>query len=481
MALVSDNQIINVLRSYNPWWQSPNLVKVLSKGYKRLAFNQTLKIIEHPSIRRFAVLSGPRRVGKTTVLYQLIDHLLEQGVHSQNVLYVSFDNPFLKFSSVEHVLELYTQLQPITGTMYLFLDEIQYTQDWELWLKVIYDSQKDIKLVATGSASPLIEKGASDSGTGRWKVLKVPTLSFYEYVHLLNLETPNIKKDLNIDSLYSMSGNELSNLCYQFKSLIPHFNRYLKIGGFPELALSSDDLYAQRMLREDVVDKVIKRDVLSLFNIRSPILMEKLFLYLCLNCSQLFSANTVAKELENTSVATIDSYISALEKSNLIYVVSPTNVGSKSALKGKPKIYISDAAIRNTVLMIDDLQADEKELGLTVETAVYKHLYSHFQDTGANLGYFREDKGQQKEVDAVVRFPKDEFLIEVKYRNDSKLTTKDAIVTLCDEDNRQISKAFVLTKNLDDCGAIDKRTNIKIQKIPTLVFLYVLGLMENFS
>ena len=82
MALVSDNQIINVLRSYNPWWQSPNLVKVLSKGYKRLAFNQTLKIIEHPSIRRFAVLSGPRRVGKTTVLYQLIDHLVEKGVQT---------------------------------------------------------------------------------------------------------------------------------------------------------------------------------------------------------------------------------------------------------------------------------------------------------------------------------------------------------------------------------------------------------------
>ena len=132
------------------------------------------------------------------------------------------------------------------------------------------------------------------------------------------------------------------------------FNRYLIIGGFPELVLSDDDAYAQRMLREDVVDKVIKRDVLSLFNIRSPLLMEKLFLYLCMNSTEIFNATTAAKELENTSITTIESYIKALEMSNLIYLAKPIDVGSKGALKGKPKIFIADAAIHNAVLMIDD-------------------------------------------------------------------------------------------------------------------------------
>ena len=131
----------------------------------------------------------------------------------------------------------------------------------------------------------------------------------------------------------------------QFAPLQNHFNRYLTIGGFPELVLSDDDAYAQRMLREDVVDKVIKRDVLSLFNIRSPLLMEKLFLYLCMNGTEIFNATTAAKELENTSVATVESYIKALEMSNLIYLAKPMDVGSKGALKGKPKIFIADAAI----------------------------------------------------------------------------------------------------------------------------------------
>ena len=99
--------------------------------------------------------------------------------------------------------------------------------------------------------------------------------------------------------------------------------------------MSDDDIYAQRMLREDVVDKVIKRDVLTLFNIRSPLLMEKLFLYLCMNSTEIFSVTTAAKELENTSVSTIDGYIEALEMSNLIYLAKPMDVGSKGSIKGQ--------------------------------------------------------------------------------------------------------------------------------------------------
>lgn len=108
--------------------------------------------------------------------------------------------------------------------------------------------------------------------------------------------------------------------------------------------MSDDDAYAQRMLREDVVDKVIKCDVLTLFNIRSPLLMEKLFLYLCMNSTEIFNVTTAAKELEN-------------------YLSKPMDVGSKGALKGKPKIFIADAAIRNAVLMVDDVLPEEKELG----------------------------------------------------------------------------------------------------------------------
>ncbi len=85
---------------------------------------------------------------------------------------------------VESILSIYEAMYPIEGIRYVFLDEIQYTENWELWMKVIYDSRKDFRLMATGSASPVLEKGAADSGTGRWSVLKIPIMSSYEYCRL---------------------------------------------------------------------------------------------------------------------------------------------------------------------------------------------------------------------------------------------------------------------------------------------------------
>lgn len=478
MAIVSNEQVIKVLRQYNPWWRSPLSIKEESKPQKRLAYYEALKMIKHKTIRRFAVLSGARRVGKTTITYQMIDNLIDEGVNPGNILYVSFDNPIVKLVSVESVISIYESLYPIEGTKYIFLDEIQYTENWELWMKVIYDSRKDIRLTATGSASPILEKGAADSGTGRWNVLKIPTMSFYEYCHLLQIEEPILPDNLKLTKLVKMNNAELGDLMDRFTLLKGHFNRYLMVGGFPELVLSDDDVYAQRVLREDVVDKVIKRDVLTLFNIRSPLLMEKLFLYLCMNSTEIFSVTTAAKELENISPITIENYIEALEMSNLIYVAKPIDVGSKGALKGKPKIFIADAAIRNAVLMIDDVLSDEKELGSMVETCVYKHIAAFYQGSSAQLGYFRKLKENQKEVDVVIELPREKILCEVKYRNNSHIPSSDAIVELCNDEKSKVTNAFLITKNLEDFGITKHETKTAIMRVPAIAFLYLLGKEE---
>ena len=478
MAIVNDEQVIKVLRQYNPWWRTPSAIKEESKPHKRLAYYEALKILTHKTIRRFAVLSGMRRVGKTTILYQIIDHLIDRGINPGNILYATFDNPILKLVNVENVLSIYEGMYPIEGTRYILFDEVQYTENWELWMKVIYDSRKDIRLIATGSANPILERGAADSGTGRWSVLKIPTMSFYEYCRLLGLDLPVLEDELRLSELQGFSSAQLGSLMDKFTPLQNHFNRYLMIGGFPELVLSDDDVYAQRMLREDVVDKVIKRDVLSLFNIRSPLLMEKLFLYLCMNSTEIFNATTAAKELENTSITTVESYIKALEMSNLIYLAKPMNVGSKGALKGKPKIFIADAAIRNAVLMIDDVLSDEKELGAMVETTVYKHMVSFYQGSPAQLGYFRKAKNNQKEVDVVVELPRQKILCEVKYRNNSHIAETDAIVELCRDEQTKVTNAFLITKRLDDFGITKHKTKVPILRVPAIAFLYILGKAE---
>ncbi|HBN85395.1 MAG TPA: AAA family ATPase [Clostridiales bacterium] len=478
MAIVSNEQVIKVLRQYNPWWRIPYAIKEESKPQKRLVYFEAVKMLKHKSIRRFVVLSGVRRVGKTTIMYQIMDHLIEEGVDPKNILYATFDNPILKLINVESVLSLYESLYPLEGTRYIFFDEVQYTDDWELWMKVIYDSRKDIRLLATGSASPILEKCSADSGTGRWSVLKVPTMSFYEYCKLLQIEEPILPENLRPTELVKMSNAELGDLMDRFYPLQNHFNRYLTIGGFPELVLTDDDMYAQRILREDVVDKVIKRDVLTLFNIRSPLLMERLFLYLCMNSTEIFNASTASKELENTSVSTIDSYIRALEMSNLIYPAKPMDVGSKGSLKGRPKIFIADAAIRNAVLMIDDVLSDERELGVIVETTVYKHIISFYESSTAQVGYFRKAKDNQKEVDVVVELPREKILCEVKYRNNSHISATDAIVELCKDEVSKVTSAFLITKQLDNFGITKHDTVVPILRVPAIAFLYLLGKLE---
>lgn len=204
MAIVSDEQVIKVLRHYNPWWRNPLSIKEESKPQKRLAYYEALKMAKHKTLRRFAVLSGARRVGKTTIMYQMIDQLIDEGVSPKNILYVSFDNPIVKLVHVETVLSIYASLYPTEGTKYIFFDEIQYTEHWELWMKVIYDSRKDIRLTATGSARTILEKGAADSGTGRWSVLKIPTMSFYEYCRLLQIEEPILPENLKLTKLVKM-------------------------------------------------------------------------------------------------------------------------------------------------------------------------------------------------------------------------------------------------------------------------------------
>jgi predicted AAA+ superfamily ATPase len=292
-------------------------------------------------------------------------------------------------------------------------------------------------------------------------------------------ERPKIDGSIRLTKLAERPKGELADLINRFTTLQRHFNRYITIGGFPELVLANDDSYAQRMLREDVVDKVIKRDVLTLFNVRNPLSMEKLFLYLCMNSSNIFSTQTAAKELENINVKTIEDYISFLEMSNLIYCSDPIGVGSRAALKGKPKIYIADAAIRNAVLMIDDVLSDDKEMGVMVETAVYKHIAAFFQTTSTvRVGYYRKARENQKEVDVVISLPKENILCEVKYRNDSSIPASDAIVALTKEAGTKVTSAFVVTKSVTDYGVSKHDTPVPILRIPALVFTYLIGMAE---
>lgn len=475
MSIISREGIMKVLSAYNPWWRTGGVNPKLSKSYKRFAFYEAMKKLKDEDIRRTVILTGIRRVGKTTIQYQMIEALLSSGVAPQKIVFVSMDHPMLKLSQFQEILDCYHENVYANQDVYYFFDEVQYAQDWDRWLKVIYDSQPDTHVVATGSASPALIKGSRESGAGRWSVIQVPTLSFYEYCELLNVEKPNIPNDLKITSLLHKSQFERTQIMMQLSNVQNHFIRYLLVGGFPELALADNDLTAQQIMREDVVDKVLKRDLPSLYNIRNATELERIFLYLCNVSSEIVSVDGITKELNGVSRTTVENYIGFLESANLIYQSWPVDMAGKKILKARPKIYVADAAIRNAVLMDEAIVTDPVGMGKVVETAVYKHIAAFYYRYATGVGYFRGGK-KNKEIDIVVDYPNvKKILIEVKYREGAPIADDDAIVELCEE----ASAAIIVTKNANDIGVHNTPNGKELLRIPAFAFLYLLGHAEK--
>ncbi|MCL2157973.1 MAG: ATP-binding protein [Oscillospiraceae bacterium] len=478
MSIINNENILKVLNAYNQWWKTGKMPQGYSKSMKRFAYHESEKAFKHKQLRRFVILSGTRRVGKTTIMYQQIETLLNEGANPKNILYVSFDNPLLKFCTINDIADNYMSniLYDENQDIYLFLDEIQYAQDWNNWLKVFYDTNPSWRIVATGSASPVLDKGMTESGTGRWITIKVPTLSFYEYLELAGIErieNNGMPADLKIHDLQDLSQKEFNNIVNMLESLQKHFIRYITVGGFPELVLSTDDMYAQRILRDDIADKVLKRDIPALFGIRNVSILEKLFLYLCFNSSNIINYTTMSQALENVSVPTLQDYVDYLERANLIYISEPIGAGGKQILKAKPKIYIVDSAIRNAVLMKDDISTDPVELGYVVETAVFRHILALAYRDNAKVGYFRDAKND-KEIDIVLQSVKNRMYVEVKYRDNSGVKTDNPLYNIAEKNDR----VFVITKNSADCGVMQLESGVPVVRIPVCAFLYLIGMEE---
>lgn len=477
MSVATKEQILKVLKAYNPWWGTGVVNPGFTKTYRRFAYYEAMKRLEQKDLRRTIVLTGTRRVGKTTIQYQMIDRLLKKGVPPQKILFVSMDHPMLKLSGLNDLLECYHSNVYAEQDCYYFFDEIQYASDWDKWMKTIYDMQPETKMVATGSASPALMKGSSESGAGRWSVIQVPTLSFYEYCALIGARVPELGPEIRPTAFLHMAQQERTAVMIKLEEVQNYFMRYLRVGGFPELALASDDLMAQQIMREDVVDKVLKRDLPALYKIRSATELERIFLYLCNVSSEIVSFSAIANDLGGVSRPTVENYVNYLESANLIYQSWPVEMGGHKILKAKPKIYIADAAIRNAVLMDDDVLTNPIELGKMVETAVYKHVAAFYYQQATRVGYYRGGK-KDKEIDVVVDYPNiKKILIEVKYREQAPVPDDSMICELSDE----ASAAIVVTKRPDDYGTHRTPNGKELIRIPAFAFLYLLGNAERYG
>ena len=260
--IASRADLFAVLRQYNPWWagnQFPDL-----PDWRRAAFHEIAGWLAAPPAGRALLLVGARQVGKTTLLLQAIEHLRDQGVPAQNILYATFDHPLLKLLGPEEVLRIWREFEPAQdGPEYLFLDEIQSTKDWQTWLKHQVDFEKRRRIAVTGSATPLTRQD-QESGVGRWQTVRLATLSFYEYLQIRKVSAPPLPSVSSLRQLFEWTPQEFARVAESARPITGLFHEYLVRGGFPQCATVASSTIAQKLLREDIVDKVLKRARLTL-------------------------------------------------------------------------------------------------------------------------------------------------------------------------------------------------------------------------
>ena len=285
---------------------------------------------------KIITLSGPRRAGKTYYFYQIIKKLKEK-IDFSRIIYVDFEDDRLfplAIKDLDDLMEAYFELYPENKAkeIYYFFDEIQNIDNWEIFIRRIYDKEK-AKIFLTGSSSKLLSREIATSLRGRTLNYQIFPLSFKEFLNF-----KGVKPDKN--SAYS-------KIRFQIKKL---FQEYAIFGGFPEVVLESDDL--KMAVLKNYYDLIIYRDLVERFAVRNVNFLKSLSKYLLTNVSAPFSINGYHQNLEKPlrpAKETVLEYLSYLQEIELVFLLPIFSYSLKTQQVNPKKNYVVDNGLRNAV------------------------------------------------------------------------------------------------------------------------------------
>lgn len=468
LNLIPTAKIIERLRYENPWWVSRQIPETYSAMSKRLYFDLFYPAVVEREVRRAVVLMGPRRVGKTVLLFHSIQQLIEDAVNPQQIFFVGIDNPIYIQLSLEDILSLCKKSLNLTNLhgCYVFFDEIQYLKDWERHLKVLVDSYPDTKFVVSGSAAAL-KKHSTESGAGRFTDFMLPPLTFQEYIHL---------KKLNhlIYNGFIDYGDKSVPYCltHDIRVLNKEFVNYLNFGGYPEVVLSEkiqSDM--GRYVKNDIVDKVLLRDLPSLYGIKDVQELNRFFTYIAYNTGNEFSYERMAKE-SGIQKDTLKKYLEYLEAAFLIKVLNKVDVNARRLKRVTSfKVYLTNPSLRTA--LFSPITETDSEMGNMVETAV---LSQWMHREKLDLTYARWKEGRNEgEVDLVLvdnKKYKPVWSVEIKWSNRyfDKPSELKSLISFCKANGFQ--NALVTT--IDQMG-VKETDGLQFSFVPASVYSYNIG------
>lgn len=468
-TVIPTSKRIERLQYENPWWTSGNVQQTYQDMSKRLYFDLFYPFVKETDIKRAVVLMGPRRVGKTVMMYHTIQELIKENIVPKKIFFIGIDNPIYMHLSLEDILLLAkeaVQLNNLEGC-FVFFDEIQYLKDWERHLKVLVDSYPKTKFVVSGSAAAALRLQSSESGAGRFTDFMLPPLTFHEYIHLKGLHHLVQPKTI----MYN--GKEIPFfITHDNKTFNKEFFHYMNFGGYPEVVLSEkiqSDM--GRYVKNDIVDKVLLRDLPSLYGIKDVQELNSFFSYLAYNTGNEFSFERLGKD-SGIAKEIIKKYLEYLEAAFLIKVIHKIDDNAKKFKRVTSfKVYLTNSSLR-TALFSPIVETD-KETGNMVETAIFSQ-WMHRENL--DLKYARWKMGRSEgEVDIVLldnKLFKPQWCVEIKWSNRyvEKPLELNSLIYFCKQNN--FKATLVTTIDISDNKTIEE---INITYVPAAVYAYNIG------
>jgi len=413
----SADEIAQVVDDQNPWRATGVVAEVLAPPVERPLARVLWRSLDS-QLRRFALIVGARRVGKTTVMYQTVRHLLATGLDPGRVVWLRLDHPVLLREELGPLVRLVVEAAGASADrpLYLMLDEIVYARDWDGWLKTFYDDHWPVRILATSSATAALRTRRLESGAGRWTEHYLAPYGFGEYLDLIGHAVELPLADSLAESIHALPRRVENS-----GSLPALRRRFMLIGGFPEL-LSSEGgpgrtvdeasrlLQSQQILRTDAVESAVYKDIPQSFGVSSPLQLERLLYVLAAQVTGVLSPGKIAAELE-LSQPTLDRYISYLRQAFLVFTLPAFSSSEESRQRRGRKLYFVDGAVRNAALQrgLSPL-SDPAELGVLTENLVAGALHSLAEQTVARLFHWRDNR---REVDLVLENPVRPLAFEV--------------------------------------------------------------------
>lgn len=369
------------------------------------------KLIQYLPLKQIVTITGIRRCGKSTLAKQAIEYLIEDGVPANNILFVNLEQPyFLEYKHnpnyLSTIYEEYLKLMNPKGKVYIVFDEIQFFDNWQVYIKSKYESS-DIKFILTGSNSSMLSNELNTLLSGRSLNIHLDTFSFGEFLDFKNIkyksEFERIKNKIDIQRAK---------------------DEYMKWGGFYEVfqveeeSIKSDILisYAKNIIYQDIVPR---------YNIRNSEALERLFFYLLSNVTGILNYTTLSKTF-GISDKSIKEYINYFEDVFLLKRIDKFHNKQKEQIKSSKKIY----ALDNGFLQIAPKHSDN--LGISLENLVFnilnqKALHVTYLKDIYEVDFYAKDTMYQVSFNINEEKTKNREINAFKYFNkaDKKLITYD--------------------------------------------------------